>query len=246
VLWIAATLLFRLYVQNFHSMNPAYGAIGAIMVLLTWVYYSSFVLLAAGELNAELHHGTARVGAGATASTSHANDAKHAKDARRDLTLPAREAPFAPRPAPASHRDNGAGDRRGIGALIRDLADGGLMLVRRELLLARLELSAMVRAVGIGGALVAFGGVMALLGVLALFTGLTLLPGDQWLRDQYWLAALVVMLVAGALAAWFVKQGLGMLSPAQLRPTQTLDSLKEDAAWLRYQKESMTSATRSR
>lgn len=54
ILWLLATLLFRLYVQRFHAVNPAYGAIGAILVLLTWMYYSMFVLLAGGELNAEL------------------------------------------------------------------------------------------------------------------------------------------------------------------------------------------------
>ena len=64
-LWLAATLLFRLYVQNFHALNPAYGAIGAVMVLLTWMYYSSFVLLAAGELSAELQAGTGRIGTSA-------------------------------------------------------------------------------------------------------------------------------------------------------------------------------------
>src|SRR5205814_5916031 len=61
LLWLAATLLFRIYVQKFNALNPAYGAIGAIMVLLTWMYYSSFVLLAVGELTAELQAGTARV-----------------------------------------------------------------------------------------------------------------------------------------------------------------------------------------
>jgi membrane protein len=61
LLWIAATLLFRLYVQKFNQLNPAYGAIGAIMVLLTWMYYSSYVLLAIGELMAELQAGSGRV-----------------------------------------------------------------------------------------------------------------------------------------------------------------------------------------
>lgn len=55
-LWILATLLFRIYVQRFNRLNPAYGSIGAIMILLTWMYYSSFVLLAVGELNAEMEH----------------------------------------------------------------------------------------------------------------------------------------------------------------------------------------------
>jgi membrane protein len=58
VLWIVATLLFRLYVQNFASFNKTYGTIGGIIALLSWMYYSMFVVLAGGELASELHHGT--------------------------------------------------------------------------------------------------------------------------------------------------------------------------------------------
>jgi len=58
VLWIVATLLFRLYVQNFASFNKTYGTIGGIIALLSWMYYSMFVVLAGGELAAELQHGT--------------------------------------------------------------------------------------------------------------------------------------------------------------------------------------------
>ena len=58
LLWIAATMLFRLYVQHFGSYNKTYGTIGGVIVLLTWMYYSMFVLLVGGELAAELHHGT--------------------------------------------------------------------------------------------------------------------------------------------------------------------------------------------
>jgi membrane protein len=56
-LWIAATLLFRLYVTHFPP-NPAYGLIGAVIILLTWMYYTMFVLLCGGELASEIHHGT--------------------------------------------------------------------------------------------------------------------------------------------------------------------------------------------
>lgn len=56
-LWIAATLLFRVYVNHFPP-NPAYGLIGAVIILLTWMYYTMFVLLCGGELASELHHGT--------------------------------------------------------------------------------------------------------------------------------------------------------------------------------------------
>jgi membrane protein len=58
-LWVVGTLLFRLYVANFGSYNKTYGAIGGVIVLLTWMYLTMLVILVGGELNAELHHGTA-------------------------------------------------------------------------------------------------------------------------------------------------------------------------------------------
>jgi len=61
VLWLVVTVLFRLYVQNFGSYNKTYGAIGGVIVLLTWMYLSMLTLLVGGELNAELHHGTGAV-----------------------------------------------------------------------------------------------------------------------------------------------------------------------------------------
>ena len=60
-LWIIATTLFRLYVVNFTTFNKAYGTVGAVLLLLSWMYYSMVVVLAGGELNAELAKGTAEV-----------------------------------------------------------------------------------------------------------------------------------------------------------------------------------------
>lgn len=57
VLWLAATLLFRLYIQRFPP-NPAYGLIGGVMILMTWMYYTMFVVLAGGELASELRNGS--------------------------------------------------------------------------------------------------------------------------------------------------------------------------------------------
>jgi membrane protein len=61
ILWLVATLVFRFYVQHFGSYNKTYGTIGGVIVLLTWMYYSMFVLLVGGELASELHHGTGAV-----------------------------------------------------------------------------------------------------------------------------------------------------------------------------------------
>jgi membrane protein len=61
VLWIVATLIFRFYVQHFGDFNKAYGAIGGVILLLSWMYYTMLVVLIGGELAAEIHHGTGAV-----------------------------------------------------------------------------------------------------------------------------------------------------------------------------------------
>ena len=60
LLWIGATLVFRIYVNHFPP-NPAYGLIGGVIILLTWMYYTMFVVLIGGELASELHLGTGAV-----------------------------------------------------------------------------------------------------------------------------------------------------------------------------------------
>jgi hypothetical protein len=124
--------------------------------------------------------------------------------------------------------------RRGLGALLRDLAEGSAELVRGEVRLARLELGTAASAAGRGTAFVAVGGVLLLLGTLATFTGLVLLIGDQWLpRDLYWLGALLVALIAGGVAAWLAQRGRRALSPSALAPHETVATLKEDKEWLK-------------
>lgn len=60
VLIVAATLGFGFYVSNFGSYNATYGSLGAVIVLLTWLNLSAYILLFGAELNAELEHQTHR------------------------------------------------------------------------------------------------------------------------------------------------------------------------------------------
>ena len=134
--------------------------------------------------------------------------------------------------------------RRGIGALLRELAEGSTSLVRDEMKLARIEVASAVAGIGKGTAFVAMGAVFGLLGTLALLTGIVLLIGDQWLpADLYWVAALLVLVITGAAAAWLAKRGMTALSPRQLAPNETVTTLKEDKEWL---KQRLTSGATSR
>jgi len=59
-LWIAATLGFGFYVSNFGNYNATYGSLGAVVVFLTWLYLTGYILLMGGELNSELEKQTDR------------------------------------------------------------------------------------------------------------------------------------------------------------------------------------------
>ncbi len=51
IFWAVLSNLFRLYVSNFGDYNRAYGAVGAVIVLLLWLYLSSLVMLLGDQLN---------------------------------------------------------------------------------------------------------------------------------------------------------------------------------------------------
>ena len=134
-------------------------------------------------------------------------------------------------------------DGRGLGVLVRELADGSATLIRGEAKVARIEIGGVVKGIATGTGLIATGGVLALLGGLSLLAGVILLIGDQWLpRDLYWVAALLVVIVSGGIALLFARRGLSMLSPSALAPNETVETLTEDKEWL---KQRMTSGATS-
>ncbi|MDA8389955.1 MAG: YihY/virulence factor BrkB family protein [Gammaproteobacteria bacterium] len=52
--WLVSSALFAFYVDHFGSYNRMYGSIGAVIVLLTWMYLSGWLLLVGGGINAVL------------------------------------------------------------------------------------------------------------------------------------------------------------------------------------------------
>ncbi|MDB4985607.1 MAG: Ribonuclease [Myxococcaceae bacterium] len=53
VLFLVASSLFSLYVSEFASYHKTYGAVGSVVALLFWFYYSSLIILLGAELSAE-------------------------------------------------------------------------------------------------------------------------------------------------------------------------------------------------
>ena len=53
-LWIVLSVAFSLYIRNFSRYGAVYGAFGAAIVLLLWLYLSANAFLFGAELNAEL------------------------------------------------------------------------------------------------------------------------------------------------------------------------------------------------
>lgn len=60
VLWIAGSLGFSLYVRNFGSYNETYGTLGGVIILLTWLWLSAYIVLLGAEINSEMEHQTRR------------------------------------------------------------------------------------------------------------------------------------------------------------------------------------------
>ena len=58
--WLLLTALFGWYVANLTDYSAAYGSLGAVVGLLTWMYVSAYVFVVGAELNSEIEHQTAK------------------------------------------------------------------------------------------------------------------------------------------------------------------------------------------
>ncbi len=54
LLWLAASLGLRAYLHFFNTYSATYGSLGAVMILLVWLYVTGLAFLIGGEINAEI------------------------------------------------------------------------------------------------------------------------------------------------------------------------------------------------
>jgi membrane protein len=54
LLWLASSVVLRVYLHFFNTYSTTYGSLGAVMILLLWLYVTGLVFLIGGEINAEI------------------------------------------------------------------------------------------------------------------------------------------------------------------------------------------------
>ena len=55
LLWLVLTNGFRTYLGYFNTYNKAYGSLGAVIIMMLWLYLTALALMIGGEINAVLH-----------------------------------------------------------------------------------------------------------------------------------------------------------------------------------------------
>ncbi len=123
-------------------------------------------------------------------------------------------------------------DDRSLGDLFSELAAETGTLVRQEVALAQVELTAKASRVGKNVGFLAVGGAVGYAAMLAILAGVIL--GLSYLMPA-WLAAVLVGAVVGIVAYVLITSALAELKKTNMTPDETVESIKEDAQWLKNQ-----------
>lgn len=120
---------------------------------------------------------------------------------------------------------------RPIGELIKDLAGQTSTLVRQEIALAQAELTQKGKIAGKGAGMLVGAGVAAFL-MLGALTATLIVVLDSGM--PLWLAALIVTLLWGVVAAVLAKAGQAGIKRATPPVPQTMETVKEDIEWAKH------------
>ena len=121
---------------------------------------------------------------------------------------------------------------RSIGELFSELAAETGTLIRKEVELAKIELSQKANRVGRNIGYLVLGGAVAYAALLALLAAIIIVLANV---IPWWAAAFVVAVVVGIVAAVMVSKALAALKQTELAPRQTTETLKEDVQWAKQQ-----------
>ena len=123
-------------------------------------------------------------------------------------------------------------DERSLGDLFSELAGETGQLIRQEVALAQAELTTKATQVGKNVGFLAVGGAVAFAAMLAILAGVIM--GLSYLMPA-WIAAILVGAVVGIAAFVLISSALAELKKTNIKPEETVESIKEDAQWLKNQ-----------
>jgi hypothetical protein len=128
--------------------------------------------------------------------------------------------------------ENRSIENRPLGDLFGDLATDMSNLVRQEVALAKVEITQKAKHVGRNVGYLVIGGAVAYAALLAVIAAVIMLlakvvPG--------WGSALIVGAVVGGIGWLLIGKAMLALQKADLTPRETVETLKEDATWMKEQ-----------
>lgn len=143
----------------------------------------------------------------------------------------AHSAPGASRAAPSDSTESD--DDQSLGGIVSRISSDFSQLVRQEIELAKLEVKEEGKKAGKAAGML--GGAAFAAWMFAIFASITLMWALDHLMDIVW-AALIVAVLWGVAAAVLAIQGRNKMREVNPKPEQTVETLKEDAQWLKAQK----------
>lgn len=119
-----------------------------------------------------------------------------------------------------------------VGSIVGDLQN----IVRGEVQLAKTEMKEEAGQMGKGAGMIGAGVFFGLVGFIFVMLGVTYLL-NKWV--EMWIAAGIVGLALLVTAAILAMVGKGQIQDANLAPSKTIESVKEDKEWASHQMQSV-------
>jgi len=120
-------------------------------------------------------------------------------------------------------------DERSLGDLLAELSRETGTLVRKEVELATTEMTAKARKAAADAGIAAAGGALVHAGLLVVLAAFVL--GLAELGVAPWLSAVIVGILTIVIGYVLVNKGLASMRRTTVVPTQTVETLKENARW---------------
>jgi hypothetical protein len=128
--------------------------------------------------------------------------------------------------------DNRSMENRPLGDLFGDLATEMSNLVRQEVSLAKVEITQKAKYVGRNVGYLVVGGAVAYAALLAIIAAIIMLLARVM---PNWGATLIVGIVVAGIGWMLIGKAMMALQQADLTPHETVETLKEDATWMKQQ-----------